>query len=157
MGRIDQIVDTLAFGQNKPKDGTCLGLYLSPELIYISETHLGPQGKLAVDHLVRIQIPLEGKEAPASTMTMNTDFLSDPAKVARLIRAAMSQIRWNSKNVVVTLSHHFGLLRYFPMPFIERRYFKSAVPLEAKKYMRNPDREGRRMVALNQKNRRTSD
>ena len=138
MGRFDQIVDTLAFGQTKPKEGTCLGLYLSPELIYISETHLGPQGKLIVDHLVRIQIPLDGKEAPASTMTMSVDFLSDPAKVAGLIREAMAQIRWNSKNVVVTLSHHFGLLRYFPMPSIERRYFKSAVPLEAKKYIPIP-------------------
>jgi hypothetical protein len=50
----------------------------------------------------------------------------------------MSQIRWNSKNVVVTLSHHLGLLRYFPMPIMERRFLRSSVPIEAKKYIPIP-------------------
>ncbi|MCR4295259.1 MAG: hypothetical protein NUW21_06970, partial [Elusimicrobia bacterium] len=55
-----------------------------------------------------------------------------------LIRQSMSQIRWNSKNVVVTLSHHLGLLRYFPMPPMDRRFLITSVPIEAKKYIPIP-------------------
>lgn len=133
----DQLIDTLAFGKAQQASGPCLGLYLSPETVYIAETRPGKGGAIAVDHLVRIPIPLEGKAA-AGTMTMSTDFLSDPLKIGGLIRQSMSQIRWNSKNVVVTLSHHLGLLRYFPMPPVERRYLRSAVPIEAKKYIPIP-------------------
>jgi hypothetical protein len=134
---IDQMIDSLAFGKAKPTTGPCLGLYLSPETVYIAETRPGKGGAITVDHLVRIPIPVEGKAA-AGTMTMSTDFLADPLKVGGLIRQSMSQIRWNSKNVVVTLSHHLGLLRYFPMPPMERRFLRTSVPIEAKKYIPIP-------------------
>ncbi len=134
---IDQLIDTLAFGKGQPTSGPCLGLYLSPETVYVAQTLPGKGGALVVDHLVRIPIPIEGKAA-SGTMTMSTDFLSDPAKVGGLIRQSMSSTRWGSKNVVVTLSHHLGLLRYFPVPAMERRFLRSAVPLEAKKYIPIP-------------------
>ncbi len=136
--KIDQLIDTLAFGKSKPASGPCLGLYLSPEMLYIAETRPGKGGAVTVDHLVRIPIPPEGKAAAAGTMTMSTDFLADPVKIAGLIRQSMSQIRWNSKNVVVTLSHHLGLLRYFPMPPMDRRFLLTSVPIEAKKYIPIP-------------------
>lgn len=135
--KIDQMIDTLAFGKSKPASGPCLGLYLSPEMLYIAETRPGKGGAVTVDHLVRIPIPPDGKAA-AGTMTMSTDFLADPVKIAGLIRQSMSQIRWNSKNVVVTLSHHLGLLRYFPMPPMDRRFLLTSVPIEAKKYIPIP-------------------
>ncbi len=134
---INQLIDTLAFGKAKPITGPCLGLYLSPEMVYLAETKAGKGGTTAVDHLVRVPIPLEGKAA-SGTMTMNTDFLSDPAKIGGLIRQSMSSIRWNSKNVVVTLSHHLGLLRYFPIPPMETRFLRTSVPIEAKKYIPIP-------------------
>ncbi|MDX6768471.1 MAG: pilus assembly protein PilM [Elusimicrobiota bacterium] len=134
MGKYDALIEQLAFGSDRPRLATCLGLYLSPETIYISETHKDKSGKIVVDHLVRIPVPSDGKAAGA-TATMNTDFLTDPKKVGDLIRQSMAQIRWNSKNVRVTLSHHLGLLRYFAMPAMERRFLRSAIPLEAKKYI----------------------
>lgn len=134
MGQYDALIEQLAFGSDRPKLATCLGLYLSPEMIYISETHKDKSGKLVVDHLVRIPVPQDPK-GPGATATMNTDFLTDPKKVGDLIRQSMAQIRWNSKNVRVTLSHHLGLLRFFAMPAMERRFLKSAIPLEAKKYI----------------------
>lgn len=137
MGGMDDFIDSACFGQAKTKTTACLGLYLSPETIYIAETRKTKEGKLVVDHLVRIPVPQEGKAA-GGTMTMSTDFLADPAKIGGLIRQSMSQIRWNTKDVVVTLSHHLGLLRFFPMPPIDRRFLKSAVPLEAKKYIPIP-------------------
>lgn len=135
--QIDQLIDTLAFGMGKAASGPCLGLYLSPEMIYIAETRPGKGGSVTVDHLVRIPIPPEGKAA-TGTMTMSTDFLANPEKIAALIRQSMSQIRWNSKNVVVTLSHHLGLLRYFPMPPMDARFMATSVPIEAKKYIPIP-------------------
>ena len=135
--KIDQLIDTLAFGKAKPLTGPCLGLYLSPETLYIAETKPGKSGAMTVEHLVRIPIPPEGKAA-SGTMTMGTDFLADPVKVGGLIRQSMSSIRWNSKNVVVSLSHHLGLLRYFPMPVMDRRFLATSVPIEAKKYIPIP-------------------
>jgi len=134
--KLDSLVDQLAFGTEPGKGAACLGLYLAPDVVYLSETHVAG-GKLIVDHMVRIPIPQEGK-APGATATMNTDFLAEPAKIGGLIRQSMSQLRWNSKNVRVTLSHHLGLLRYFAMPAMERRFLRSAIPLEAKKYIPIP-------------------
>lgn len=134
--KLDALVEQLAFGTEPGKGLACLGLYIAPDVVYLSETHVAA-GKLVVDHMVRIPIPQDGK-APGATATMNTDFLADPAKIGGLIRQSMSQLRWNSKNVRVTLSHHLGLLRYFAMPAMERRFLRSAVPLEAKKYIPIP-------------------
>lgn len=134
----DQLIEQLAFGSDRPKLTTCLGLYLSPETIYISETHKDKSGKIVVDHLVRIPVPSASKAAAGSTATMNTDFLTDPKKIADLIRQSMAQTRWSSKNVRVTLSHHLGLLRFFSMPAMERRFLRSAIPIEAKKYIPIP-------------------
>lgn len=137
MTKLDQLVEQIAFGVDSGKPVRCLGLYLSPEVVYLAESQRGRDGRLSVDHLVRIPIPDEGKK-PGATATMNTDFLTDPKKVSGLIRQSMSQLRWNTKNVRVTLSHHLGLLRYFTMPAVDRRFLKNAVPLEAKKYIPIP-------------------
>lgn len=137
MARLDQIVEQISFGTASAPAGPSLGLYLSPEVVYLSETHREKGGRLAVDHLVRIPIPAEGR-IPGATATMNTDFLSDPLKIAGLLRQSMSQMRWNSKSVRVTLSHHLGLVRYFSMPAMESRYLRTAVPLEAKKHIPIP-------------------
>lgn len=137
MPGLDDIVEQLAFGKEKRKPGPSLGLYLSPDLIYLAESHTDKAGKFVVDHLVRIPIPAAVKGAGA-TATMNTDFLADPQKIAGLIRQSMAQSRWNAKNVRVTLSHHLGMLRYFTMPALERRFLRTAIPLESKKYIPIP-------------------
>jgi hypothetical protein len=137
MTNLDRIIEQIAFGKESRKSNASLGLYISPDTIYLAETHRDKAGKFIVDHLVRIPIPSGAKGASAAA-TMNTDFLSDPMKIAALVRQSMSQMRWNAKTVRVTLSHHLGLLRYFAMPAVERRFLRSAVPLEAKKYIPIP-------------------
>lgn len=135
----DALIEQLAFGKATPKLSSCLGLYLSPEVIYLSETHM-EKGKPVVDHLIRVPVPAPAIK-PGQTSggtSLNTDFLKDNEKLSALIRQAMSQIRWNSKQVVVTLSHHLGILRYFTMPAIDRRFWAASVPMEAKKYIPIP-------------------
>src|SRR5579885_1222087 len=137
---LDNLIEKLAFGTTTPQATHCLGLYLSPETIYLSETH-EEKGRLVVDHLVRIPLPQPeaGKTATGlSTATLNTDFLTETAKLAAVIKPSMAQIKWGTKDVVVTLSHHLGLLRYFSMPAIDPKFWKTAVPLEAKKYIPIP-------------------
>jgi len=140
----DALIDNLAFGRTAPKAGSTLGMFLSPETIYIAQTSLGKSGQVVMDHLVRIPVPVPEHAAKGSgsatggTATLNTSFLTENQKLGTLIRQSMSQYRWNSKRVMVTLSHHLGLLRYFIMPSIERRFLKSAVPVEAKKYIPIP-------------------
>lgn len=140
----DALIEQIAFGKTTPKMSTCMGLFLSPDAVYLTQVRL-EKGKPAVDHLVRIPIPAAAPAAPkpagtvaATSSTFATDFLSDPAKVVALVRQAMSQTRWSTTDVVVSLSHHLSLLRYFTMPGLERRFWTSAVPLEAKKYIPIP-------------------
>ncbi|MBI5210551.1 MAG: pilus assembly protein PilM [Elusimicrobia bacterium] len=134
----DALIEQLAFGKSTPKLSKCLGIYLSPEVVYLSEVHFA-KGKVAVDHMVRVPVPApEHKSDSATSPTLVTEFLGDTPRISALIRQAISQMRWNSTDVVVTLSHHLGLLRYFTMPAVERRFWKSAIPLEAKKYIPMP-------------------
>jgi hypothetical protein len=139
MANLDDMIDQIAFGKTAPKAGPVLGMYLSPEVIYLAETHF-EKGQIAVDHLVRIPVPAPEKAAasPAATGTLNTDFLMNNEKLTALIKQSMGSIKWGTKDVFVTLSHHLGLLRYFAMPAIDRRFWNSAVPVEAKKYIPIP-------------------
>lgn len=138
---LDDLIEQLSFGKATVKVSSCLGLYLSPETIYVAESHI-EKGRLAVDHLVRIPVPqpeLSGKATSGpATATLTADFLMDNEKLSALITQSMSQTRWSTKDVFVTLSHHFGLARYFTMPAVDSRFWKSAVPLEAKKYIPIP-------------------
>ncbi len=136
MSKFDDLIERLAFGTDPGKGGPCLGLSLAPDVVYVAESR-AVAGKLVADHLVRIPIPSDGK-GPSATATMNMDFLEDPAKIGGLIRQSMSQLRWRSKDVRVTLSHHLGLLRYFALPAMDRKFLRSAVRLEAKKYIPIP-------------------
>ena len=135
----DALIENVAFGKTTPKLSSTLGMYLSPDTIYIAQTSAEKSGKLRVEHLVRIPVPVpEGKAGGTMTGTLNTSFLTENQKLGNLIQQSMSQFKWSTKHVMVTLSHHLGLLRYFTMPAIERRFWKSAVPVEAKKYIPIP-------------------
>lgn len=134
----DETLDQLCFGRSTPKMESCLGLYLSPEVLFLAEVK--GAGRPQLTHLVRI--PVEGAQAdPRGTRTvgtLNTDFLSEHSKVTDLLQKAMQESRWEARHVVVTLSHHFGILRFFGLPAIDRRFWKTAVPAEAKKYVPIP-------------------
>ncbi|MFA6029048.1 MAG: hypothetical protein WC969_04240 [Elusimicrobiota bacterium] len=134
---LNEIVEQLSFGKSVPKMDSCLGLFLSPEVLYLTEVSCS--GKPQVLHLLRIPVPA----GPAAKETrtggsLNTDFLADADRVAGLLKKAMDETKWGSKHVIVTLSHHFGILRYFTLPAIDRRFWKTAIPAEAKKYIPIP-------------------
>lgn len=134
----DALVESIAFGKAAQKTGPVLGMYLSPETIYIAQTRAEGAGKTVVEHLMRIQVPVSDVKPKTGTGTLNTSFLSDNQKLEALLKESMSHIHWHSRQVVITLSHHLSLLRYFTMPAVDQRFWKSAIPLEAKKHIPIP-------------------
>ena len=135
---LSDMVEQLSFGNSIPKMSSCLGLFFSPETVFVAEVELGG-GKPRVRHLIRLPIPA----APASKETktagsLNTDFLADTDRIAGILKKAMDEVKWGSKHVIVSFSHHFSILRYFTLPSIDRRFWKTAIPAEAKKYIPIP-------------------
>jgi hypothetical protein len=132
-------IEQLSFGRSLPRLNSCLGLFLSPDMLYLTEVAYDGS-KPKVLHLLRLPIPnaQAGSSMTRTAGTLNTDFLKDNKEVLQILQKAMSQVSWSSKHVMVTLSHHFGILRYFTLPAIERRFWRTAVPVEAKKYIPIP-------------------
>lgn len=134
----DQQIEQLAFGRSLPRMDSCLGLFLSPTTIFIAEVAV-PGGKPKVLHLVRLPVPgTDDSKVAKSLGSLNTEFLADHEKLGAILKKALTDIKWGSKHVMVSLSHHFGILRYFAMPAIDRRFWKTAIPAEAKKYVPIP-------------------
>ncbi len=129
-----ELVDQLAFGRSLPKLDSCVGIYLSSKAVFVAELRL-KGGKPVVEHLVRLAVPSNAANETRMTGVLSTDILADTERLSALIRQAMAQGKWSSSHAVVTLSHHFGLLRYFMMPKIDAKYWQTAVPAEAKKYV----------------------
>ncbi|MDE2291701.1 MAG: hypothetical protein KGL53_06430, partial [Elusimicrobia bacterium] len=130
-------IEQLSFGRSMPHMDSCLGIFLSPDAIYLSEVKV-EKGRPQVLHLLRLPMPGGGGRQTKTAATLSGDFLQDPDKVAAVLQKALSEGSWKSKNVMVTLSSEFGILRYFVMPAIDRRFWRSAVPVEAKKYIPIP-------------------
>jgi hypothetical protein len=130
-------IEQLSFGRSLPRIDSCLGLYLSPDAIFLSEVK-ADKGQPQVLHLLKLPMPAAGPAAARgarTAATLSTEFLPDVDKVAAVITKALGEGSWKSKHVMVTLASEFGILRYFTMPYIDRRFWKSAVPVEAKKYV----------------------
>lgn len=135
----EQIVH-FSLGVTIPKIERSLGLYISPEALFLSEAHLGDGGKPAVDHVVRVPVPpnLKAPAQGAKAGALNAEFLARVDDLAKILEESLAKIAWSTKFVTVTLSHHFGILRYFAMPSVERRFWAMSVPLEAKRYIPIP-------------------
>ncbi|MBI4346470.1 MAG: hypothetical protein HY553_06420 [Elusimicrobia bacterium] len=136
MGLNDKLLQ-LAFGRAIPEMSYCIGIYLSGTTAYVSEVRLSG-GKPKVEHLVKVPIPppKDDKQGTKVGGALNTDILADTDRLAGLLKQAMAAAgKWRSEYAVVTLSHTFGILRYFVMPAIEQKFWRMAVPAEAKKYI----------------------
>lgn len=110
----------------------CLGLTITPEALVLSEVHL-ESGKAKVDHLLKLPVPAD--KAQAKPAPMRTDFFNDVDPLISVLKQALGQVDWGTKDIVVTLSSHFGILRHFTMPRIDPRFHRQSIPLEARKYL----------------------
>ncbi|MCX5788187.1 MAG: hypothetical protein NTX64_06735, partial [Elusimicrobia bacterium] len=126
----------VAFGRSMPEITHCLGIYLAPNVAFVAEASAAG-GKPKVEHLVRVPLPPQAAQTQGTRVStvLNTDMLSDTDRLAGLLRPALAQGKWRAQYAVVTLSHAFGILRYFAMPAVDQKFWKMAVPAEAKKYI----------------------
>jgi len=138
MSSLEENIEQLSFGRSLPKMDSCLGLFISQETLFLTEVAY-KGGKPKVLHLLRLSIPGGPSSKGTKTIgTLNTDFLTEHEQILKLLQEAMKKTKFGSKHVMVSLSHQFGILRYFTLPAIDRRFWKSAVPVEAKKYIPIP-------------------
>lgn len=127
----------LAFGRALPEMSYCLGIHLSANAAYIAETKMSGS-KPKVEHLIKVPIPPPPADKAGTRVSgvLNTELLADTERLAALIKPAMAAAgKWRSEYAVVTLDHSFGILRYFVMPAVDQKFWKMAVPAEAKKYI----------------------
>ncbi len=132
----EKFIDEWAFGIKAPKVSQNLGIYLSPSVAYIAQSHLN-KGRLVLDQLFRVALPKPKVVAPpkeASQMP-GVELWGDFNDILDVLRPSIGKLVNAPKEVVVSLSPELSLLRYFQMPQIEQRFWKTAIPLEAKKHI----------------------
>ncbi|MCR4819520.1 MAG: pilus assembly protein PilM [Elusimicrobiales bacterium] len=112
-----------------------LGIYISPKEIAIAEVQLKGAGKLQPDHLVKFPTDFPKKDGAQRPMSQNADFFKPGAAWVNKFKTAIKKVNWNASDAVVTLSESFGILRYFSMPAIPRKFWSKSIPLESKKYI----------------------
>ncbi len=114
---------------------TALGIYISPNEISIAQVNCRGNGKIHIEHLIKIPVEFEAFGRVQRPLALNNDFFNEKARWINQFKQALKQVDWKSKKVVITLSSHFSILRYFVMPVVERRYWLKTIPLESKKYI----------------------
>ncbi|MHB0994758.1 MAG: pilus assembly protein PilM [Elusimicrobiales bacterium] len=119
----------------KATDKNYLGIYISPKEICIAQVKIGKDSKPEPEHLVKFPTGFPVKEGMLRPLSLNSDFFSEKAAWITPFKQAIKQVGWSTKEVVVTLSPQFAILRYFVMPSIERRFWNKSIPLESKKYI----------------------
>ncbi len=132
----EKLIDEWAFGIKAPKVSQNLGIYLGPSVAYIAQSHLN-KGRLVLDQLFRVALPKPKVVAPPkeSSQMPGAELWGDFNDILDVVRPAIGKLVNAPKEVVVSLSPELSLFRYFQMPQIEQRFWKTAIPLEAKKHI----------------------
>ena len=113
------------------KGGRCLALCISPTEFLLAELFTGSDGKPQVEKFQRVAF-----DVPAQANFFETGFMQEKEKWLAGLQNALSQMQVGSgQPVIVALSQHLALLRYFAMPKTPRQFWKRAIPQEAKKYI----------------------
>ncbi len=132
----EKLIDEWAFGIKPRNISQNLGVYLSSSLVYITQSH-SEKGHLVIDQLFRIALPKPKAVAPpkdASQMP-GAELWADFNDILDVLKPAFGKLVRAPKEVVVCLAPELSLLRYFQMPQIDQRFWRTAIPLEAKKYI----------------------
>ncbi|KAF0126592.1 MAG: type II secretion system rpteom [Elusimicrobia bacterium] len=121
-------------GGKSDKGRETLGIYMDPAAIHILQVKPG-KGKAEVEHLLKIPTGFSCKEGIMRPLSLNNDFFSEKAPWITPFKQAVKKVSWRTQNATVSFSQHFGILRYFVMPFVERKYWSKSIPIESKKYI----------------------
>ncbi len=132
----EKLINEWAFGIKALKVSQNLGIYLGSNVVYIAQSH-NEKGRLVLDQLFRIALPKPKAVPPPKdpSQMQGAELWGDFSDILDVLKPALGKLVHAPKEVVVCLSPELSLLRYFQMPQIDQRFWKTAIPLEAKKYI----------------------
>lgn len=123
-------------GQNMISHPDCLGLYIGIDEIYVAQS-AKKDGGTVLESLVRVPVNAVDRTG-LKPLDLNETFFSMDNWLDALGKVT-SKKKWKTNRVVVSLAPAFCLLRHFVIPAaIERKMWKSSVPLQARKYIHFP-------------------
>ena len=124
-------------GKNMKAHPDALGLYIGLEGMYIAQQTVRQDGNMALESLLRVPIKAVDR-SKLKPLELNDEFFDEDNWLQSLSKVAVRK-QWQNQKVVVSLSSAFSLLRHFVIPaVIERKHWKEAIPLQARKYIHFP-------------------
>lgn len=135
MNKSINLADTL-IGKNMKAHPDALGLYIGLDEMYIAQSSR-KDGGIVLESLLRVPIS-EVDASKLKPLELNEGFFAENNWLDALTKVAAKK-KWNDNKVVVSLAPAFSLLRHFVIPtLIERKHWKEAIPLQARKYIHFP-------------------
>ncbi len=129
-------LSTALIGQNMNAHPDCLGIYIGIDEIYVAQSSKKDSGTV-LESLVRVPINSVDKTL-LKPLDLNETFFSMDNWLEALGKVT-SKKKWKTNKVVVSLAPAFCLLRHFVIPtVIDRKMWKSSIPLQARKYIHFP-------------------
>ncbi|MBR3898774.1 MAG: hypothetical protein IKJ44_00695 [Elusimicrobiaceae bacterium] len=129
------IAETL-IGKNMKAHPEALGLYIGLDEMYVAQSSR-KDGGIVLESLLRVPISSVDR-TKLKPLELNDAFFSMDNWLDALTKVAAKK-KWTDRKVVVSLSPAFSLLRHFVIPaVIERKHWKEAIPLQARKYIHFP-------------------
>ena len=112
-----------------------VGIYISPKEIALAEVSVKGSGKLQPEHLIKFPTDFSKRDGAQRPLAQNASFFKSDALWVSKFKNAVGKVDWGAHEAVISLSENFGILRYFSMPAIQRKYWSKSIPLESKKYI----------------------
>lgn len=110
-----------------------LGMYIDYNTIVVSQAEQKAE-KLLIKKVFSIEVnyKVEGLIKPLS---LNNDFFNEKQPWVSSLKENFKKVKVDSNNLIIALSHNFSVTRFFTMPYIERKFWNKAVPIESKKHI----------------------
>ncbi len=136
---MNNIAETL-IGKNMKAHPDCLGLYIGLDEMYIAQSSQ-KDGGTVLESLLRVPVA-DVDHTQLKPLDLNEAYFQMDNWLDALTKVA-SKKKWKTNKVVVSLSSAFCLLRHFVIPtVIERKNWKTSIPLQARKYIHFPFEKG---------------
>lgn len=134
-----KLAETL-IGKNMKAHPDCLGLYIGLDEMYIAQTSQ-KDGGTVLESLLRVPVS-DVDRTQLKPLDLNESYFQMDNWLESLTKVA-SRKKWKTNKVVVSLASPFCLLRHFVIPtVIERKNWKTSIPLQARKYIHFPFEKG---------------
>jgi hypothetical protein len=118
----------------------CIGIYISLKDVYVSQI-IEKSGGIEVETLIKLPVG-DVSGALLKPAELNEGFFTSPSVWLEPIKKIIDSKKWNTKNVVVSLAPNFSIHRHFAMQDMPRKFWKKAIPLQARKYIHYPFERG---------------